>query len=48
MGAYTGLHSFECFSHLKPVVRSPIKPDLPVLYPPYARWKARVVRRILR
>jgi aldehyde dehydrogenase (NAD+) len=48
MGAYTGLQSFECFSHLKPVVRSPIKPDVPVLYPPYRGWKARVVRRILR
>ncbi|MBA2279967.1 MAG: aldehyde dehydrogenase family protein [Actinomycetota bacterium] len=48
MGAYTGLHSFECFSHLKPVVRSPLKPDIPVLYPPYKGWKSAIVRRILK
>lgn len=48
MGTYTGLHSFRCFSHEKPVMRSPVRPDIPVLYPPYSRWKQRVVRKLLR
>jgi aldehyde dehydrogenase (NAD+) len=48
MGAYTGMHSFDCFSHLKPVARSPIRPDLPLLYPPYRRWKQHIVERLMR
>jgi aldehyde dehydrogenase (NAD+) len=48
MGSYTGTASFECFSHLKPVMRSPIRFDVPLLYPPYRRWKRTVVRRLLR
>ena len=48
MGSYTGTASFDCFSHLKPVVRSPVRPDVPLLYPPYARWKQWLVRRLLR
>ena len=48
MGSYTGLDSFECFSHLKPVMKSPMRPDPSILYPPYARWKERLVRLVLR
>jgi len=48
MGSYTGTASFECFSHLKPVMRSPIRFDVPLLYPPYGRWKRALVRRLLR
>ena len=48
MGHYTGTDSFECFSHMKPVVKSPIRPDVPLLYPPYAPWKRWLVRRLLR
>jgi aldehyde dehydrogenase (NAD+) len=48
MGSYTGTASFDCFSHLKPVVRSPVRPDLPLLYPPYVPWKRGLVRRLLK
>ncbi len=47
MGSYTGVHSFECFSHLKPVAKSPIRPDVPLLYPPYRKWKRVLVRKLL-
>jgi aldehyde dehydrogenase (NAD+) len=48
MGAYTGIHSFECFSHLKPVARSPIHPDIPIMYPPYRKWKRALIERLMR
>lgn len=36
MGAYHGRASVEAFTHLKPVVKKPLKPDtLRLVYPPY-------------
>ena len=47
MGTYTGLDSFRCFTHSKAVAKSPFRPDPPVLYPPYAPWQERLLRRVL-
>lgn len=46
-GAYHGKAGFDRFSHRKSVLVKPRRPDPPVLYPPYGRWKARLVRRAL-
>ncbi|MDO5645905.1 MAG: aldehyde dehydrogenase family protein [Dermabacter sp.] len=38
MGAYHGRASVEVFTHLKPVVKKPLRPDtLQVVYPPYGK-----------
>jgi len=47
MGSYHGRASFETFSHRKGVLHKATRPDLPLAYPPYARWKDRLVRRFL-
>jgi aldehyde dehydrogenase (NAD+) len=46
-GAYHGRHTFERFSHPKGVLRKSIRPDPDLAYPPYAKWKDRLVRRFL-
>lgn len=46
-GAYHGKAGFETFSHRKSVLRRASKPDPSVLYPPYGRWKARMIRTAL-
>ena len=45
IGAYHGRTGFERFSHLKPVLSKPVRPDPPVLYPPYSRLKRWLLRR---
>lgn len=35
MGAYHGKYSFDCFSHVKAVVKTPTWIDLPFKYPPF-------------
>jgi aldehyde dehydrogenase (NAD+) len=47
MGAYHGRTGFDTFSHRKAVLTRPSRPDLPVAYPPYKRWKGKVMRRFL-
>jgi len=47
VGAYHGRASFETFSHRRSVLRKPTRFDLKLLYPPYTRWKSRLVRRML-
>ncbi len=47
MGAYHGESGFETFSHHKSVMRRSTRLDPPVMYPPYRRWKERVLRRVL-
>jgi len=43
MGAYHGKHSFDAFSHLKPVVQSYV--EFPFAYPPYgAAWKRKMLK----
>ena len=48
MGTYTGKHSFDCFTHWKPLMRIGLKPDPPILYPPYSRWKSVVTHLMFR
>lgn len=47
MGAYHGRASFEVFSHAKGVLRKSTRPDPALAYPPYPRWKDRLLRRFL-
>ena len=47
MGAYPGMASFDVFSHRKSVLSKPAQPDPKIAYPPYKKWKERLVRRFL-
>jgi aldehyde dehydrogenase (NAD+) len=47
MGAYHGRHGFDIFSHAKPVLSKPTRPDPSVMYPPYKGWKQKVLRKLL-
>ena len=47
MGAYHGRHSFETFSHQRGVLKKSTLKDPPLMFPPYARWKQRLLKRIL-
>ena len=46
-GAYHGRATFETFTHRRAVLRRPSRPDPSVMYPPYSRWKERLIRRFL-
>lgn len=49
MGAYHGHYSFERFTHLKPVLHKPLRPDtLRLVQPPFAGWRRRVAPRLMR
>ncbi len=48
MGAYHGRSGFNCFSHQKAVLSKPYWFELPVKYPPYTKWKLKVIKAILR
>jgi aldehyde dehydrogenase (NAD+) len=47
MGAYHGKAGFDIFSHRKPVLGKPTRPDPSVMYPPYTGLKQRLIRRFL-
>ncbi len=47
MGAYHGRHSFETFSHQRGVLKKSTLKDPPLMFPPYAPWKQRWLKRIL-
>jgi aldehyde dehydrogenase (NAD+) len=47
MGAYHGRSTFETFTHRKSVLARPSSPDPSVAYPPYGRWKSKLLRRLL-
>jgi aldehyde dehydrogenase (NAD+) len=47
MGAYHGEAGFRVFSHAKPVLQRPTKPDPTLAYPPYTPLKQRILRRFL-
>lgn len=48
-GAYHGRAGLEAFTHAKPVVRKPLRPDtLRVLHPPYPGLRRRALRRFFR
>ncbi|MER3452797.1 MAG: aldehyde dehydrogenase family protein [Acidimicrobiia bacterium] len=47
MGVYHGRYSIDTFSHRKSVFERPPRPDPAVMYPPYRRWKAALLRRFM-
>jgi aldehyde dehydrogenase (NAD+) len=47
MGSYHGRYGFETFSHRKPVVEKSTRFDPKFAYPPYGRFKAALMRRLL-
>jgi aldehyde dehydrogenase (NAD+) len=47
MGSYHGRAGFDTFSHLRPVMWRPMRPDPRLLYPPYGRLKKRLLERVL-
>ena len=46
-GAYHGRHSFETFSHRKPVVTKTTRFDQKFAYPPFGRMKTALLKRLL-
>ncbi len=47
MGAYHGLHGFECFSHKKGVLKSATWIDVPLTYAPYGdkiKWLKKIMK----
>ncbi|MFQ6485106.1 aldehyde dehydrogenase family protein [Brachybacterium epidermidis] len=49
MGTYHGKASLEAFTHTKPVVKKPLKPDtLRLVYPPHRGFKKALLGRLLR
>ena len=47
MGAYHGKAGFDIFSHAKPVLDKPTRPDPSLMYPPYTGFKQKLLRRFL-
>jgi len=45
MGAYHGKMGFDVFSHHKPVLNKPLRPDPSIMYPPYTKLKQRLLRK---
>lgn len=45
-GAYHGRWGLEQFSHRKAVLDRPEWFEMPILYPPYGGWKAKIARRL--
>lgn len=49
MGAYHGIHSWRSFSHLKPVLHKPLRPDtMRPAQPPYTQLGLRLITRLIR
>lgn len=46
MGAYHGQVGFDTFSHLRSVMRRPMRPDPSLMYPPYGPLARRLLRRL--
>ena len=46
MGAYHGRAGFDTFSHTKSVLRRPQHGELPLMYPPYTRFKRGLLRKV--
>lgn len=47
-GAYHGKLTFQCFCHMKPVMKKSLSPELPVRYPPFTSWKRKLADRFCR
>lgn len=48
MGSYHGKEGFDCFSHRRSIVEQGTWFDLPLRYHPYASWKTKILKKILR
>ncbi len=44
-GRYHGRAGVDALSNMKPVYRRPVRPELAFIYPPYTRWKSRLLSR---
>ncbi len=47
MGAYHGKAGFDTFTHHKPVLDKPTRPDPSLMYPPYTNTKQKILRKFL-
>jgi len=47
MGAYHGKAGFDTFTHHKPVLAKPTRPDPSLMYPPYTSTKQKILRKFL-
>ena len=47
MGAYHGKAGFDTFTHYKPVLDKPTRPDPSLMYPPYTNIKQKILRKFL-
>lgn len=47
MGAYHGKAGFDTFTHRKSILTKPVRPDPPIMYPPYKGWKYKLLRRVM-
>jgi aldehyde dehydrogenase (NAD+) len=47
MGRYHGKSTFDTFSNFRAIMKKSNLLDIPLRYPPYTRWKTRVVKRFL-
>lgn len=45
-GRYHGQAGFDALSNLKPVFVRPFRPDVPLIYPPYTKRKAKLLNRL--
>lgn len=48
MGHYHGKAGFDCFSHKKTVIKKPLWFELWIKYPPYTRFKLRLIKAFLK
>lgn len=44
IGSYHGKKSFDTFTHYRAILSSPTKIDIPIKYPPYKRWKLKLIK----
>jgi aldehyde dehydrogenase (NAD+) len=47
MGFYHGKSGFDTFTHYKPVLDKPTRPDPALMYPPYTNTKKKILRKFL-
>ena len=47
MGAYHGKAGFDVFTHHKPVLEKPVRPDPALMYPPYTNTKKKLIKKFL-
>lgn len=48
IGRYRGMDGFAAFSNSKSIVQTPIWPDLALRYPPFAAWKLKLLKMLMK